>query len=321
MSLDLVGLGSAIIDFAPSEAATHLSEVKSFIPYAGGSVSNILVAASKLGLKTGFIGCVGDDEFGTLILKDFQKQGVDIACVKRVKGLATGIAFYSVDEKGERHYIFYRFPGYSDPEIMLRSEDVSKEYLEKSKMFHFSEAMLRKSQTRETVFKIIQVAKEKKVSISYDPNVRETLWNNMEEFHKTQNMVLNVTSIFLATSKEAALIAGGSTIEETLGNILSLGPSIVVLRERHQYEVAALGKRYTIPIFEVKAVDTSGAGDVFIAGFLTGLAKKLAVDRAVMFGSAAAAIKVMTAGTRGGLPEIKDVVRFIKERTSMEFSF
>ncbi len=63
MSLDLVGLGSAIIDFAPSEAATHLSEVNSFIPYAGGSVSNILVAASKLGLKTGFIGCVGDDEF------------------------------------------------------------------------------------------------------------------------------------------------------------------------------------------------------------------------------------------------------------------
>ena len=204
---------------------------------------------------------------------------------------------------------------------MLRSEDVSKEYLEKSKMFHFSEAMLRKSQTRKTVFKIIQVAKEKRVSISYDPNVREALWNNMEEFHKTQNMVLNVTSIFLATSKEAALIAGGSAIEETLGNILSLGPSIVVLRERHQYEVAALGKRYTIPIFEVKAVDTSGAGDVFIAGFLTGLAKKLAVDRAVMFGSAAAAIKVMTAGTRGGLPEIKDVVRFIKERTSMEFSF
>ena len=85
MGLDLVGLGSAIIDFAPADVGIPLSEVRSFVPSAGGAVANLLVAASRLGLRTGFLGCVGYDEFGAFILRDFEREGVDISCVKRVK--------------------------------------------------------------------------------------------------------------------------------------------------------------------------------------------------------------------------------------------
>ena len=318
MPLDLIGLGSAIIDFAPSNTGVPLSEVKSFIPYAGGSVSNILVAASRLGLKTGFLGCVGDDEFGTFVLKDFMKEGVDVSCVKRVKGLATGIAFYNVDENGERHYIFYRFPGYSDPEIMLLPNDIKEEYIAQTKMLHFSEAMLRKNQTRVTVIRILEAAKRNGVKISYDPNVREALWNNREEFQQVQKMILGYTNIFLSTSKEAGLIAGDSNVDKIIENILALGPSTVVIRKEQQYHVADHGMNLVIPIFEVKAVDTSGAGDVFIAGFLSGLINGHPLDRAIMLGSAAAAIKVMTHGTRGGLPRIDEVVKFVKERLKID---
>lgn len=313
--LDLIGLGSAIIDFAPREKGVPLSEVKAFFPSAGGSVSNILVEASRLGLKTGFLGCVGDDEFGTLVLNDFKAQNVDISHVKRVKGFATGIAFYSVDETGDRHYIFYRFPGYSDPETMLKPEDIDEGYIASTKMFHYSEAMLRKALTRETVFRILEVAKEHNVSVSYDPNVREALWSNREEFQLTQRRVLRLTDVFLSTFREAALIGGGSNVEETLDNVLNLGPSTVVIREGEQYHVAFKGERMVIPVFKVKAVDTSGAGDVFVAGFLAGLAKQWPVDKAVMLGSAVAAIKVMSAGTRGKLPTMEDALKFLKERT------
>jgi len=313
--LDLIGLGSAIIDFAPREKGVRLNEVKAFFPSAGGSVSNILVEASRLGLKTGFLGCVGDDEFGTLVLNDFKAQNVDISHVKRVKGFATGIAFYSVDETGDRHYIFYRFPGYSDPETMLKPEDIDEGYIASTKMFHYSEAMLRKALTRETVFRILEVAKEHNVSVSYDPNVREALWSNREEFQLTQRRVLRLTDVFLSTFREATLIGGGSNVEETLDNVLNLGPSTVVIREGEQYHVAFKGERMVIPIFKVKAVDTSGAGDVFVAGFLAGLAKQWPVDKAVMLGSAVAAIKVMSAGTRGKLPTMEDALKFLKERT------
>jgi len=313
--LDLIGLGSAIIDFAPREKGVPLNEVKAFFPSAGGSVSNILVEASRLGLKTGFLGCVGDDEFGTLVLNDFKAQNVDISHVKRVKGFATGIAFYSVDETGDRHYIFYRFPGYSDPETMLKPEDIDEGYIASTKMFHYSEAMLRKALTRETVFRILEVAKEHNVSVSYDPNVREALWSNREEFQLTQRRVLRLTDVFLSTFREATLIGGGSNVEETLDNVLNLGPSTVVIREGEQYHVAFKGERMVIPIFKVKAVDTSGAGDVFVAGFLAGLAKQWPVDKAVMLGSAVAAIKVMSAGTRGKLPTMEDALKFLKERT------
>lgn len=313
--MDLIGLGSAIIDFAPREKGVPLNEVKAFFPSAGGSVSNILVEASRLGLKTGFLGCVGDDEFGTLVLNDFKAQNVDISHVKRVKGFATGIAFYSVDETGDRHYIFYRFPGYSDPETMLKPEDIDEGYIASTKMFHYSEAMLRKALTRETVFRILEVAKEHNVSVSYDPNVREALWSNREEFQLTQRRVLRLTDVFLSTFREATLIGGGSNVEETLDNVLNLGPSTVVIREGEQYHVAFKGERMVIPIFKVKAVDTSGAGDVFVAGFLAGLAKQWPVDKAVMLGSAVAAIKVMSAGTRGKLPTMEDALKFLKERT------
>jgi len=317
MPLDLVGLGSAIIDFAPAKTGVPLSEVTHFIPYAGGSVSNILVAASKLGLKTGFLGCVGKDEFGTLILKDFEMEGVDISCVKRVEGVATGIAFYNVDEKGERHYIFYRFPGYSDPETKLTPDDIEEEYLAQTKIFHFSEAMLRNGQTRKTVFRILDIAKENGVVVSYDPNVREALWKDKEEFQSVQKRILGFTDIFLSTLKEATLIVDGETIKETIDNIRSLGPSVIVIRERKEYYITDQDQRLAIPIFEVKAVDTSGAGDVFVAGFLCGISKKWPVNRAVMLGSAAAALKVMHVGTRKGLPTLDEAVSFLRERTKI----
>jgi len=318
MGLDLIGLGSAIIDFAPADAGVPLDEVRSFIPSAGGAVANILVAASRLGLRTGFLGCVGDDEFGTFILRDFEREGVDISHVKRVKGIATGIAFYSIDEKGERHYIFYRFPGYSEPETMLRLEDIKDEYIAQSRMIHFSEAMLRRSQTRETVLKILQIAKQNGVLVSYDPNVREAFWSNKEEFLEIQRRVLSFTDTFLSTLKEATLIAGGRSTEETVNKALALGPSTVVIREKSRYCVATPNRNFRVTIFRVKAVDTSGAGDAFDAGFLTGLIKGWSIDKAVLLGSAAAALKVMKVGTRTGLPRMEEALKFIRERTKID---
>ncbi len=80
MALDLVGLGSAIIDFVPADVGVSLSQVRSFAPSAGGAVANLLVAASRLGLKTGFLGYVGDDEFGTFILRDLTRRCRCLMC-------------------------------------------------------------------------------------------------------------------------------------------------------------------------------------------------------------------------------------------------
>jgi sugar/nucleoside kinase (ribokinase family) len=318
MSLDLVGLGSAIIDFAPANLGVPLSEVQSFVPSAGGAVSNLLVAASRLGLKTGFLGCVGDDEFGSFIMRDFEREGVDTSCVKRVTGRATGIAFYSIDEEGERHYVFYRFPDYSDPETMLRTEDIREEYIARSKMLHFSESFLRRSQTRGMLFTALQVAKERGVSVSYDPNMREDLWGAREEFLKVQRKALGFADVFLATRKEAALIAGGKTAEESANKVLDLGPSTVVIRGRRCYRVATQDQSFSIPLFRVKAVDTSGAGDAFDAGFLTSLIKRWSLDKAILLGGAVAALKVMKVGTRAGLPRIEEALQFIRERAKSD---
>jgi len=310
--LDLIGIGSAIIDFAPANLGAPLSEVRSFIPFAGGSVANLLVAASRLGLKTGFLGCVGDDEFGVFILRDFKREGVDTSCVKRVKGVATGIAFYSVDKQGERHYVFYRFPGYSDPESMLRPEDIDVKYIAESKAIHFSEALLRKPSGRDAVFKALQVAKEHGVTISYDPNVRPSLWGDRREFNEIQRRVLRFADVFISTSDEAVLLTGIRNLDDALKKIMSLGPSTIVIRHGEHYRVVTPKSDFEIPVFKVRAVDTSGAGDAFDAGFLTGLLRGWSLKLAVRLGSAVAALKVMKAGTREGLPRLEEALKFIE---------
>jgi len=311
MKLDLIGLGSAIVDFVPNKTGVSFGEVESFSPSAGGAVANVVVAASRLGLSTGFVGCVGDDEFGAFLLRDFRKEGVDVLHVKKVKGRNTGIAFYSIDEEGERHYIFYRSPGYSDPESQLTLEDADIEYITETNVLHVSEAMFRQEQTCETVLKVLSFAKEKGVTVSYDPNLRKTLWSSQERFFETQRRIIGLTDIFLSTLKEASLIVGEQEGKEIVERILALGPSIVVLREEECYQVHAANQRLAIPITKVKAVDTSGAGDAFDAGFLTGVIKDMPPEKAVLLGNAVASLKVMKVGTRTGLPRMKEAVAFI----------
>jgi len=319
MALGLVGIGSAIIDFAPATLGVPLSKVNSFTPSAGGAVSNLLVAASRLGLRTGLLGCVGDDEFGSLILRDFEQEGVDTSCVKRIKGRATGIAFYSVDGKGERHYAFYRLPGYSDPEAMLRPEDIEEEYIAQSRMLHFSESLLRRNETRDAVFKALKIAKDCDVSVSYDPNMRAELWEDKKGFLETQREALDLANIFLATLKEASLIVGRGAVDVTAERVLAFGPDIVVIRGKSFYQVATSSRSFRTPVFKVKVVDTSGAGDAFDAGFLTGLIREWPLERAVSLGSAVAALKVMKAGTRGGLPRMDEAAKFLEEQSKSSF--
>lgn len=318
MVLDLVGLGSAIIDFVPGNKGP-LSLVRSFTPSAGGAVANVMVAASRLGLRTGLIGCVGDDEFGDLIIRDLQGEGVDTSHLRRVRGRRTGIAFYSIDEEGERHYLFYRFPGYSDPESSMEIGAPEESYIADSRMLHFSESMLRLRGTRGAVFNALRAARRNNVQVSYDPNVREALWSSRSELQRIQREVLALTDIFLSTLREAALITGClNDPGKAVDRILASGPSIMVVRGRSHYQVVTRKRAFKVPVFKVKAADTSGAGDAFDAGFLSGLLKGFPLEKAVILGNAVAALKVMKVGTRSGLPRIGEVLEFIRERAGLK---
>ena len=238
-------------------------------------------------------------------------EGVDTSAVKRVKERATGLAFYSIDESGERNYVFYRFPGYADPESYLRPEDIKPDYIGKSKVFHFSESLLRKNETRDAVLYALEAAKKKLVLVSYDPNVRITLWKNRNELISVQKKVIQYVDIFVSTSTEASFITGKKAADESLNKILDLGPKIVLIRMKNHYLAGSVEGILKIPMFIVKAVDTSGAGDAFDAGFLTGLIKNWPLEKAVLLGSAVAAIKVTKIGTRTGLPSFEEAVNFM----------
>jgi len=314
MDLDLIGFGSAILDFAPINVGLPLSEVQGFTPCAGGAVANTIVAASRLGIRTGFVGCVGDDEFGTFVLRDFERERVNISHVRRITGMATGIAFYALDKNGERRYVFYRFPGYSDPESTLKPDDIDAEYIARSRAIHFSEAMLRRGSSRDAMLKALQISKKHGVKVSYDPNVRPVLWSDKNEFREVQRKILGFTDVFLSTDDELMLITDTKSMKRAVEIIMELGPSILVIRHRDYYRVITANLDSLVRLFEVRAVDTSGAGDAFDAGFLTGLLKKWPLDKAIELGSAVAALKVMVVGTRKGLPRMEEALEFIKIR-------
>jgi 2-dehydro-3-deoxygluconokinase len=314
MVFDLIGLGSALVDFIPAIVGTPLSKAGKYLCRPGGAVSNIVVGASRLGLKTGFIGSVGDDEFGTFIIHNFKREGVDISHIKRIKERSTGIAFHEVDTNGESHYIFYRFPGYSDPESIFKPSDIIDEYLKQSKLFHFSESLLRKKNIRTTVINILKKAKENKLAICFDPNIRKNLWLNNQDLIDTYKEVLSLTDVFMSTRKEAQIIVGEKLARNIANKILNLGPSIAVVREKESYQVATCEEQFRIPVFKVKAIDTSGAGDTFDAGFLTGLCKGWSLRNAVLLGGAVASIRVTKKNTRNGLPQMNEALQFLRKK-------
>ncbi|MEE8400632.1 MAG: carbohydrate kinase family protein [Candidatus Hydrothermarchaeaceae archaeon] len=293
--MDVVGIGALNYDHLYKvdniAGGGYEERVHSVVEAPGGSSANTIVGLSRLGCPTGFIGMAGSDREGNFILDDLKKEGVDSKFVGRAKG-PTGKIIGFVDRKGER--ALYAHPGVNDS---LKIEKNHVEYAQRARFMHVSPFVGEESQKAQKSL----LNKLSGPSISFSPGMLYS-----KKFNKVKPVIKRSFVIFL-NGDEMRLLTGKDYLDGA-ADLLGIGSQIVAvtLGSKGCY-VAEEKSSHHIKAYSTKAVDTTGAGDAFSAGFLYGLLKDKKIETCAKIGNFAASKCIARAGARDGLPYLRDL--------------
>ena len=260
-SYDVTALGELLIDFTENGMSQQGNPILEANP--GGAPCNVLAMLNKLGKKTAFIGKVGDDNFGHMLADEVKKSGTDVTNLVIDDQLHTTLAFVHTKPDGDRDFSFYRNPG---ADMMLRKEEVMEELIQNSKIFHFGTLSSTHEGVREATRHAIDVAKNNGVLVSFDPNLREPLWESLDCAKSEIAYGLSKCDILKISDNEVEFMTGTDDYEK--------GASI--LREKYDIPLmfVTLGKAgsfayfkdqmaHAEPFLQEGTIETTGAGDTF----------------------------------------------------------
>lgn len=325
--VSLVCLGEALIDLVAEDAGVPLAAAERFVRAAGGAPANVAVGAARLGVRSGFVGKVGADPFGDHIVATLQGGGVDTSRVRRDEKARTGLAFVSLGEHGERDFLFYRHPS---ADQRLSVADLDDDYLRAARVLHFGSLSLAGGPVREATLHAVRVAGEAGALRSFDANLRLDAFRSPAAARRAALTAVASAEVVKVSEDELAFLADGQgeaaarkLVHDALallvvthgprGASYYLGPRRALVGEPSQ--VSARGH---VPGFPVKPIDTTGAGDAFVAGLLTGLlaapgsiADPAAIAHIVRMANACGAIATTRLGAIPALPTREQVEAFL----------
>lgn len=262
---DIVSLGEILIDYTPREKSEKGMAV--FEQNPGGAPANAMVSATKLGLKTAFIGKIGCDMQGEFLRKTLDDQDIETKGLISDPNYFTTLAFVSIDEKGERNFAFARKPG---ADTMLRADEVNLEIVENTKIFHFGSLSLTDELAREATFFAVKKAKKSGALISYDPNYRAPLWASKEDAIEKMRSPLEYVDILKISDEETELLTGKADPSDAIDVLIESGiPLVAVTLGSKGAMIGTKEGKAVIEGFKPQRIcDTNGAGDSFWGGFL-----------------------------------------------------
>lgn len=266
---DVTAMGELLIDFTPcgtSEAGRTLFEQN-----PGGAPANVLVAMSKLGLKTAFIGKVGEDMHGELLKQTLINNGVETKGLIEDPEVFTTLAFVQLKD-GERSFSFARKPG---ADTQIRADEVNMDILNQTRIFHFGSLSLTNEPARSATIYAVEQAKKAGALISYDPNYRAPLWPSQEAAEQEMRSVIKYVDIMKVSDEETKLLTGVEDPYEAAQILLDQGVKCVVITMGKDGAMLRTEK-FTVkePSQTRKVVDTTGAGDSFWGGLLSRFAEE-----------------------------------------------
>jgi fructokinase len=266
---DVTAMGELLIDFTPcgtSEAGRTLFEQN-----PGGAPANVLVAMSKLGLKTAFIGKVGEDMHGDLLKQTLINNGVETKGLIEDPEVFTTLAFVQLKD-GERSFSFARKPG---ADTQIRADEVNMDILNQTRIFHFGSLSLTNEPARSATIYAVEQAKKAGALISYDPNYRAPLWPSQEAAEQEMRSVIKYVDIMKVSDEETKLLTGVEDPYEAAQILLDQGVKCVVITMGKDGAMLRT-ERFTVkePSQTRKVVDTTGAGDSFWGGLLSRFAEE-----------------------------------------------
>ena len=266
---DIVAIGEILIDFVGIHPASSLAEVKDFRRAAGGGPANLAVGAARLGMQSGFIGKVGEDAFGRHLAETLASHGVNIEGLIRDPAADTTMVFVSLSDQGEPDINIFR-PGTAD--TLLNPAELPVKILGSTKFLHFSSVALSVEPSRSACLKAVDLARAAGASISFDPNLRLPLWPDIAKAKETIRAAIKLADVVKMNDEEYLFLTGETVEEQANKGNLFWHDQLRLLAVTRGEKGAMLFNGETIlqvPAVPVQVVDTTGAGDAFMAGLLT----------------------------------------------------
>ncbi len=270
-------MGELLIDFVALESGVTVGEASGFQKAPGGAPANVAVAIKRLGVDSAFLTQVGDDPFGHYLADVLADEGIDVSGIRFSSEARTMLAFVSLRQDGERSFIFYRHPS---ADMLLTPDDIATDVIEQSDLFHFGSITMITSPAKEATLVAAQFAKEQGKLISYDPNLRLALWENEEAARIGMRLGLDYAHIVKISDEEADLVLEeGETIADLWAKFEQLELVMLTRGSEGCTIYTRSGAAHEHDGYQVQAVDTTGAGDSFMAGIIVGVLEQLDANR------------------------------------------
>jgi sugar/nucleoside kinase (ribokinase family) len=312
--IDVVGIGSCTVDYFAmvprllgAEEKINATRIEI---HAGGVTANNLTQVARLGVSTGWLGLIGDDENGRIIQKAFTDDHMDLSGVEIVKGEHSSLTWIPVDVAGER--CIYMFPNVTGKITVYQVLHRFAAHIQAAKHFHTEASQLAIGPVKEAM----QVAHDANVRVIFDFDVSPSFF--AESNLGTQEEIctaLRLVDVLKPCKAAAREITGEGDYEKVATALMRMGPTVVAITlGADGCLIASLKEFVHVPAFKVEVVDTTGAGDAFMGGLSYGLLQGWDNQRVGLFANACAALCCTKVGARA-MSRHDEVVSFIKQNS------
>lgn len=258
--IDVVALGELLIDFTC--VSTDADGYPTMAAHPGGAPANFLAALTKFGAKTALLGKVGTDAFGKMLTSTLEKAGIETRGLIATDDVFTTLAFVTLDETGNREFSFSRKPG---ADTQIRFEDLNLSLIDEAKIFHFGTLSLTDEPARTATQKAVAYAKSKGKLITYDPNLRKPLWEDLNVAREQLIWGLTQADVVKISDEEVEFLFGLGVEEGAEYILKNFGVKLVFVTcgadGSYFKNAAASGK--VSGLNDISVIDTTGAGDIF----------------------------------------------------------
>ena len=310
---DVAALGELLIDFTC--LSTDTDGYPTMAAHPGGAPANYLAALTKFGAKTAMIGKVGSDAFGRLLIKTLKGAGIDTRGMLVSDDVFTTLAFVTLDDSGDREFSFARKPG---SDTQLRFDEIDLSVIDASKVLHFGTLSMTNEPARDATYKAVEYAAGHGKLISFDPNLRKPLWDNLDEAKRQMLWGLKHADIVKISDEETEFLFGIAPEEAAKHIIDSFGVRLVYVTcgaEGCFYRTKT-ASGFVKALSGIAVKDTTGAGDIFGGSAMYGLLRAGGVpekltaeelENIVSFACASAGLSTTKAGGISSVPELGEV--------------
>jgi len=313
---DVVALGELLIDFTQNGISSQGNPL--FEANPGGAPCNVLSMLNNLGKKTAFIGKVGNDQFGLTLKSTLEELGIGTSNLLLDDEVHTTLALVHTFEDGDRDFSFYRNPG---ADMMITADEVDEALLQDTKMFHFGSLSMTHEGVYEATKKALDVAKKAGAMISFDPNLREPLWDTLDHAKEMIRFGLSYCDILKISDNEIVWLTGEEDFTEGVKKIREEFDIPLILVSMGKDGSRAYYEDYYVeekPFLMENTIETTGAGDTFCAcvinyvleNGLAGLSREKLV-KMLRFANAAAALVTTKKGALRVMPTVAEVEKVI----------